>query len=276
MVVLVTGANGQVGQAIREVSEGATDLEFIFASSQELDVTNPESVENNFNTYKPDYCINAAAYTAVDKAESEPENAYKLNATAVEILAAACVRTNCTLIQISTDFVFDGTATSPYSESDRPNPLSVYGASKLAGEYNAAKCPKHFIIRTSWVYSKYGNNFFKTMLRLASEREKLTVVDDQRGTPTFAPDLALALIHIIRSQSSSYGTYHYSNLGEATWFEFAREIFVKNNVHTVLEPCETAAFPTAARRPAYSVMEKQKIMTTFNLSIRHWRDAIPG
>ncbi len=275
MVVLVTGANGQLGQALRAASVKALGLYFVFADSADLDICSPDSIRRNFDFHKPDFCINAAAYTAVDKAESEAERAFAVNADAVNLLAAACAEFDCTLIQISTDFVFDGKKREPYLESDGPHPLNVYGASKLAGEVNAAKAPKHFIVRTSWVYSHFGNNFYKTMLRLASERERLTVVNDQFGTPTYAPDLASALIHMIQSNSRQFGIYHYSNLGEATWYDFAAEIFRVNKIDIDLQPVPTSAFPTAATRPSYSVMDKSKIMKVFNLSIRQWQDAIP-
>ncbi len=274
--MLVTGANGQLGQALRAASVHTAGLHFVFAASSDLDICDPDSVRRNFELHKPDFCINAAAYTAVDKAESDREAAFRINAEAVNYLASSCDESNCTLIQISTDFVFDGKKRAPYLETDTASPLNVYGASKLAGESAAARCPKHFIVRTSWVYSHFGHNFFKTMLRLASERDRLTVVNDQMGTPTYAPDLASALIRIVLSNSCQYGIYHYSNLGEATWFDFATEIFRKNDVRIDLQPVPTAAFPTAAERPPYSVMDKSKIMRTFNLSIRPWEDAVPS
>ncbi len=276
MVVLVTGGNGQLGQALRQTAQFHTGIEFIFVTSGELDICDAAMVLEKFDRYRPDFCINTAAYTAVDKAEIEPEIAFKVNADGVANLAAACLHSGCTLIQISTDFVFDGSQSSPYTEKDTPNPLNVYGTSKLAGEFNAAKTPKHFIVRTSWVYSDFGNNFYKTMLRLAREKDSLTIVNDQRGTPTFAPDLASALIQIIKSGSDAFGTYHYSNLGEATWFDFAKEIFVKNSIAIDLQPVPTSAFPTAATRPRYSVLDKSKIIETFGLVIRQWQDAIHG
>ncbi len=191
MVVLVTGANGQLGQSLRFISEDYPEIDFVFCSSSELDITNLENCKSVFLKNKPNYCINTAAYTAVDKAESEPEKAVAINVIGAKNLAEVCKINNSILIHISTDFVFDGNSQTPYKETDTPNPTGVYGQTKLDGEKAIqAIWAKYFIIRTSWVYSQFGNNFMKTMLRLASERESLSVVDDQIGTPTNAVDLA--------------------------------------------------------------------------------------
>lgn len=273
--VLVTGAGGQLGQALKKAAPAHIGLEFYFAASNEADITSNESLDELFSNFKPDYVINAAAYTAVDKAESEPEKAHLINVTGAAKLATACLKRGCVLLHVSTDFVFDGSSTAPYTEEDAPNPTGVYGKTKLEGEQQvAAIVPEHYIIRTSWVYSEFGNNFKKTMLRLATERDSLSVVNDQRGTPTNANSLAEALIAIINSNKTAYGIYNYSNEGEATWYDFAKKIFEVNNVSINLQPIPTSAFPTPAKRPAYSVLNKTKIKEVFNLTIPNWQTEV--
>lgn len=281
MVVLVTGANGQLGQAIHAVAKNFSALSFVFCSSSELDITNIENCKTIFRQYQPKFCINAAAFTAVDKAESDRELAYKINVEGVKNLAETCLDFNTVLVHISTDFVFDGSNTTPYTETDKPNPTGVYGLTKLEGEkVIESKLQKYFIVRTSWVYSAFGNNFMKTMLRLAHERDSLTVVNDQIGTPTNAVDLAEALIKIILSididkpLSIPYGIYHYSNLGECSWHDFAKEIFRINNISIDLKPIPTSSFPTPAKRPSYSVMNKTKIQKTFGIEIKSWEESL--
>jgi dTDP-4-dehydrorhamnose reductase len=273
--VLVTGAGGQLGQALKKAAPAHIGLEFYFAASNEADITSNESLDEVFSNFKPDYVINAAAYTAVDKAESEPEKAHLINVTGAAKLATACLKRGCVLLHVSTDFVFDGSSTAPYTEEDVPNPTGVYGKTKLEGEQQvAAIVPEHYIIRTSWVYSEFGNNFKKTMLRLATERDSLSVVNNQRGTPTNANSLAEALIAIINSNKTAYGIYNYSNEGEATWYDFAKKIFEVNNVSINLQPIPTSAFPTPAKRPAYSVLNKTKIKEVFNLTIPNWQTEV--
>lgn len=273
--VLVTGAGGQLGQALKKAAPAHTGLEFYFAASGEADITSDESLEAVFSSFKPDYVINAAAYTAVDKAETEPEKAHLINVTGAANLATACLKHGCVLLHVSTDFVFDGNSTVPYTEESVPNPTGVYGKTKLEGERQvSAILPQHYIIRTSWVYSEFGNNFKKTMLRLAAERDALSVVNDQRGTPTNANSLAEALIAIIDSNKTVYGIYNYSNEGEATWYDFAKKIFEVNNVSINLQPIPTSAFPTPAKRPAYSVLNKTKIKEVFNLAITNWQTEV--
>ncbi|WP_116790186.1 dTDP-4-dehydrorhamnose reductase [Flavobacterium psychrotrophum] len=273
--VLVTGAGGQLGQALKKAAPAHTGLEFYFASSGEVDITSGESLEAVFSTFKPDYVINAAAYTAVDKAETEPEKAQLINVTGAANLANACLKYGCALLHVSTDFVFDGNSITAYTEEDVPNPTGVYGKTKLEGEQQvAAILPQHYIIRTSWVYSEFANNFKKTMLRLAAERDTINVVNDQRGTPTNANSLAEALIAIINSNKAAYGIYNYSNEGEATWYDFAKKIFEVNNVSINLRPIPTSAFPTPAKRPAYSVLDKTKIKEVFNLVIPKWQTEV--
>lgn len=274
MVVLVTGASGQLGQALKALSE-RYNLTFVFKTSAEADITDRQQLEEVFNEVKPGFCINAAAYTAVDKAESETERAYAINVTGAKNLAEVCLQFDTTLLHISTDFVYDGNKDTPYTEDDATNPQGVYGKTKREGEQEIEKIlPQHYIIRTSWLYSEYGNNFMKTMLRLAAERDKLGVVNDQTGTPTNANDLAEALLQIITRGKKAYGIYHYSNEGVATWYEFAGEIFRINNVLIDLQPIPTSAYPTPAKRPVYSVMGKSKIKEVFGLDIKDWQDSL--
>lgn len=279
MVVLVTGANGQLGQAIQFVAGNYPNIHFVFCSSSDLDITNKENCEFIFNKEKPDFCINAAAYTAVDKAESEPEKAELINVIGAKNLAEACKNFNAKLIHISTDFVFDGSKNSPYNETDLPNPKGVYGQTKLDGEIAIQEVfEAYFIIRTSWVYSQFGNNFMKTMLRLASERASLSVVSDQIGTPTNAVDLAECLVTIITEHSKlnteQYGIYNFSNEGQCSWFDFAKKIFEINQVKIEVTPIPTTQFPTPAERPKYSVLDKTKIKTTFGIDIKSWEQSI--
>ena len=281
MVVLVTGANGQLGQAIQFISEKYAEIEFKFCSSSDLDITSKENCQLVFTKFKPDYCINAAAYTAVDKAESEPEKAHLINVIGAKNLAEVCKEFATILLHVSTDFVFDGTSTvlsvaNGYTEEDLPNPTGVYGQTKLDGEKAIQETfDNYFIIRTSWVYSQFGNNFMKTMLRLASERDSLSVVSDQIGTPTNAVDLAEVLIKIIQTDNrqqtkDNYGIYNFSNEGQCSWYDFAKKIFEVNNISINLQPIPTSAYPTPAKRPAYSVLDKSKIKSVFGVEVKDW------
>ena len=281
MIVLVAGANGQLGQAIQFIALNYPELNFVFCSSTDLDISNLEHCQSVFSKIKPNYCINAAAYTAVDKAESEPEKAHSINVIGAKNLAEVCKQYSTVLLHISTDFVFDGEKKSPYSESDIPNPTGVYGQTKHDGEREIQKnWEKHFIIRTSWVYSQFGSNFMKTMLRLASERDSLSVVNDQIGTPTNAVDLAEVLIKIIKSQipnpksQINFGIYNFSNEGQCSWFDFAKKIFEINNIDIDLRAIPTSSFPTPASRPKYSVLDKTKIKNTFGIVINNWEESI--
>ncbi len=276
MVVLVTGANGQLGQAIQFVAGNYPNIRFVFCSSSDLDITNKENCDSVFNKEKPDFCINAAAYTAVDKAESEPEQAHLINCIGAKNLAEACKNFNAKLIHISTDFVFDGSKNSPYNETDLPNPKGVYGQTKLDGEIAIQEVfDTYFIIRTSWVYSQFGNNFMKTMLRLAFERTSLSIVNDQIGTPTNAVDLANAILKIVESKTNNqYGIYNFSNEGQCSWFDFAKKIFEINQVKIDVTPIPTTQFPTPAERPKYSVLDKTKIKNTFGIEIKTWEQSI--
>lgn len=274
--VLVTGANGQLGKTINELFSVNKDaLQFTFTTKEELDITNQNKVEVFFDKNKFDYCINCAAYTNVDKAETDVEKAFDINANGVKNLALACKKTNTVLIHISTDFVFNGHSSKAYIETDPTNPINVYGDSKLKGENEIIKTHKnHFIIRTSWLYSEYGNNFMKTMLRLSKERDELSIVNDQIGTPTYTKDLAEVILKIINTNSKQFGIYHYSNEGETSWFEFSKAIFGYLQKDIKLIPIKTDAYPTPATRPKFSVLDKTKIKKTFGIEIPHWRDSL--
>ena len=280
MVVLVTGANGQLGQSIQFIANQYPNVQFIYTDYQELDITNFESCHTVFAKYKPQFCINTAAYTAVDKAESEAEKAHLINVIGPENLAKVCKEYNTILLHISTDFIFDGTSTQPYLETDIPNPKSVYGQTKLDGELAVKKnWEKHFIIRTSWVYSQFANNFMKTMLRLGAERDSLSVVNDQIGTPTNAVDLAEALVQIVVfvSQHPTHkvsGIYNFSNEGSCSWFDFAKKIFENNTINIDLQPIPTSSYPTPAQRPKYSVLDKTKIKLVFGIAIKGWEESL--
>lgn len=275
MVVAVTGASGQLGQSLKAVAGKSDDFTWHFASSAQADITDPENLRRFLSTVKPDFCINAAAYTAVDKAESEPERAKLVNVDGARNLAQVCRELNIKLIHISTDFVFDGEKNTPYREDDFTNPKGVYAQTKLDGEKAIAEIfTNYFIIRTSWVYSEFGHNFMKTMLRLASERESVNVVNDQIGTPTQALDLARTIISIIKSGKDAFGIYHFSNEGVTSWHDFAAEIFKINNANVKLGAIATSDYPTPAKRPKYSVLDKSKIKSTFGIEIRPWQDAL--
>lgn len=277
MVVLVTGASGQLGQSLEFIAKEYQDIEFVFLSSKELDVTDINSCQQTFSKIKPDYCINAAAYTAVDKAESESEKAHLINVLGAKNLAEVCKQFDTILIHISTDFVFDGNKKTPYTEEDETNPRGVYGQTKLDGEKEIQRnYDKHYIIRTSWLYSQFGNNFLKTMIRFGNERDSLNVVNDQIGTPTNAVDLAKAILKIIQTpeNDSNYGIYHFSNEGECSWYDFAKKIFEIHKIEIDLQPIPTSGYPTPAERPKYSVLDKTKIKKNFDVEVKDWVTAL--
>lgn len=283
MVVLVTGAKGQLGQSIGFIANKYPNIQFVYTDFQEMDITNIENCQAVFAKRQPHFCINTAAYTAVDKAESESDKAHLINAVGPENLAKVCKEFDTILVHISTDFIFDGTSKVPYLETDIPNPKSIYGQTKLDGELAIQKnWEKYFIVRTSWVYSQFANNFMKTMLRLASERDSLSVVNDQIGTPTYAVDLAEVLLKIIQSCHAqlvsvspiNFGVYNFSNEGDCSWYDFAAAIFYQKNIEIDLKPIPTDSYPTPAKRPAYSILDKTKIKKVFGVQIKNWKESL--
>ncbi|WP_223032329.1 dTDP-4-dehydrorhamnose reductase [Hanstruepera marina] len=274
--ILVTGSDGQLGKSIQKlVEENKYNLDFVFANKDLLDITKEKELEVFFKENTFDYCINCAAYTAVDKAEEEEEKAFLINAESVRLLAINCKEHNTILVHVSTDFVFDGLKKEPYIETDAVNPINVYGASKLLGEKFAQDIlDKYYIIRTSWVYSEFGNNFVKTMLRLSKETNKITVVDDQVGCPTYALDLAQAILEIIKSDPQKFGIYHFSNSGSISWFEFAKAIIQEIKSECQVKPIPSDAYPVKAKRPSYSVLDKEKTIKCLNLRISDWKERL--
>lgn len=274
--ILVTGANGQLGSEIRRLETNFPEYKFLFTDYEELSIIDEEAVEKFFEENRPDYCINCAAYTAVDKAEekSEQDIVEKLNADAVGYLAKQCSKYHTKFLHISTDYVFDGSSSTPYTEADVPNPVSVYGVTKLRGEELALQNTDAIIIRTAWVYSSFGKNFVKTMMRLMQEKTEINVVNDQYGTPTYAADLAAVLLQIIKSGKWQSGIYHYSNDGITTWYHFATAIKSIGEYSCAVNPIPTASFPTPAKRPAYSVLNKSKIKEAYHIQPPHWRDSL--
>lgn len=273
--ILVTGADGQLGMELRQLAATLPLYDFIFTTRKELPLDDTSLLKEKLEHYQPQYIINCAAYTAVDKAESEKELAYLINAIAVGTMAVFCEENNVRLLHLSTDYVFDGGATTPYREEETTHPQSIYGHSKLEGESLVRQHnPGAIIIRTAWVYSRFGKNFVKTMLRLMKEKEEIAVVNDQLGAPTYAADLAAAILQIITSSQWEPGIYHYSNLGTASWYEFAVAIAALSGSNCRVNPIPTSAFPTPAKRPAYSVLDKKKIMEVFDIAIPHWKDSL--
>lgn len=274
-VVLVTGSNGQLGKELQVLAESYPQFRFVFASREDLKLHHYGLVENFFLATKPQYCINCAAYTAVDKAESEPDMAMLVNAESVGNLAAVCKKYQTKLIHISTDYVFDGESEIPYKEDDSTGPINIYGVSKLQGEQLCMKeDPDAVIIRTAWVYSSFGHNFVKTMMRLMTERNELNVVSDQFGSPTYAADLAKAILSIISSGKWQAGIYHYSNEGKISWYEFAVEIKKLVGSKSIVRPILTAEYPTPAKRPKFSLLNKEKIKLVYHLNIPDWKDSL--
>jgi dTDP-4-dehydrorhamnose reductase len=277
--ILVTGANGQLGSEIRQISDQWDIFTFLFTDIDTLDITDIQAVDKYMKEMQPDFVVNCAAYTAVDKAEQDKEAAWRLNGIAPGIIAESCSRFSVKLIHISTDYVFDGTNCIPYTEEDPVRPQGIYGITKLEGERICQSITDSIIIRTSWLYSSFGNNFVKTMIRLARDKDKLGVVFDQVGTPTYARDLARALITILHPaaaepESWKPGIYHYSNEGVCSWYDFALAIHRFAGIHCLVEPIESKDFPTLAKRPHYSVLNKSKIKMTFHIDIPHWMESL--
>jgi len=282
--ILVTGANGQLGMEFQQLAPKYPDFDFVFTTREQLPLDDVTSIDRIISRHNPQYLINCAAYTAVDKAESEKDLAYAVNATAPGIMAAACKKNNVQFIHVSTDYVFNGNGTSPYKEDDKTDPVNYYGASKLEGEKMVIENdPGAIIVRTAWVYSEFGKNFVKTMIRLMTDKEQIGVVSDQYGTPTYAADLAETIMKIIstfenpthHSPLTTYsGIYHFSNEGQITWHDFALAIkeFTASNCRVNAIP--TAEYPTPAKRPAYSVLNKTKIRDAFNIPIKDWKASL--
>jgi dTDP-4-dehydrorhamnose reductase len=272
--ILVTGANGQLGSEIKYLSK-FHNINFTFTDIEELDITSMDEIEGFFSSQEFGYIINCAAYTAVDKAEEEKEEADLANHIAVKNLAVMSSKFNAKLIHISTDFVFDGSSSIPFTEEDKTNPVSVYGKTKLAGEKAVLKHGSEvIIIRTSWLYSSFGNNFVKTMIGLTKKRNSIGIVFDQLGTPTYARDLAEAVLNIINSQDFLTGVYHYSNEGVASWYDFTKAIVEIAGIKCSIDPIETYQYPTPAKRPAYSILNKAKIKKAYNMEIPYWKTSL--
>jgi len=273
--IVVFGASGQLGNCLKKVAEEKGIGEIYFPHESEANILDKDAIKAVFEKYKPAYAINCAAYTAVDKAEDELDLARKINKTGAENLAEACKAYQTVFVHISTDFVFKGDTPNPLVEDDITEPISVYGLTKLEGEQDIIRImEEYFILRTSWLYSEFGNNFVKTMLKLGAERDMLKIIADQAGTPTYGIDLAACILEIITSGSKAYGIYHYSNEGVTSWYDFAKGIFDLSGTDVKLLPIRTAEYPTKATRPAYSVMDKTKIKTTFGIEIPYWRDSL--
>lgn len=273
--IIVFGASGQLGNCLKKVAE-ERGVDYVhFLPEDEANILREDLLNIVFEKYKPTFAINCAAYTAVDKAEDDVDLARAINKTGAENLARQCKAYNAALIQISTDFIFKGDVALPRTEEDAAEPISVYGLTKLEGEQAIAEIiDQYYTIRTSWLYSEYGNNFVKTMLKLGAERDELKIIADQVGTPTYAIDLAGVILDIIVSGNKAYGIYHYSNEGVTSWYDFAKGIFDISGTDVKVFPIRTSEFPTKAQRPAFSVMDKAKIKSTFGIEIPYWRDSL--
>ncbi|MGV3600074.1 MAG: dTDP-4-dehydrorhamnose reductase [Dyadobacter fermentans] len=275
MKIVVLGASGQLGSCLKKVSTERNLTDISFPSEEFANILDKDLLDQLLATEKPQFVINCAAYTAVDKAEDDVDTCRKVNRDGAAYIAEVCRKHGAALIHVSTDFVFKGDVPKLLSETDPADPENVYGLTKLEGEAAiAAVLPEHYTIRTSWLYSEFGNNFVKTMLRLGREREQLGVIVDQVGSPTYAIDLANTILDIIESGNTSYGIYHYSNEGVTSWYDFAKAVFDLSETSVKLNPVKTSEYVTRAVRPAYSVMDKSKIKSTFGISIPYWRDSL--
>lgn len=272
---MVFGASGQLGQCLRKVAERRGLDHLIFPDEAKANILDNNLLETIFSEVKPQFVINCAAYTAVDKAEDDIELCRKINRDGALNIAELCKSHQTTLIHVSTDFVFEGNGHELLKEEDPANPVNVYGLTKLEGEQDIVNTlSEHYIIRTSWLYSEYGNNFVKAMLKLGAEREELNIIADQVGTPTYAIDLAGAILDIIESGKKAYGVYHYSNEGVTSWYDFAMGVFDISNTNVKVNPIPTSMYPTRAIRPKFSVMNKTKIKEAFGLRIPYWRKSL--
>lgn len=275
MKILVTGSNGQLGSCLKKTFSEDKDFEVVYTDVQDLDITDREEVEHFIRENRFDFIVNCAAYTAVDRAETDDLKASAINTVAVGNLAQAAAKHRVKVIHISTDYVFNGESYRPYEENDEPYPRSIYGRTKLEGEgILTSFCQDALIIRTAWLYSEFGSNYVKNMLHLAAERESINVVADQIGSPTYAGDLAEAIRHIIRHKKWLPGIYHFTNEGVASWFDFSKAIFELTNKNVKVNPIPTSQYPTPAKRPLYSVLSKMKIKNTYGVNIPYWRDSL--
>ncbi len=273
--VLVTGAKGQLGSEIKVLAPNYPNFDFIFTDIDDFPLDEAQKIIENFNTIQPDIVINCAAYTAVDKAEQDAETANAINHLAIATLATLCKNSGAKLVHISTDYVFDGKSPIAYQEEDATGPKSVYGSTKLAGEIACLKNnPDSIIIRTAWVYSEFGNNFVKTMLRLMTDRESISVVNDQIGSPTYAADLAQVILTIIAAPVWHKGIYHYSNEGEISWYDFAKDIKEIAGKSCEVNGIPASDYPTPAERPAYSLLDKSKIKTVYGIEVPNYKDSL--
>jgi len=273
--IAITGANGQLGKELRLLADAYPQFDFFFESKEDLPIDDEKKVSLFFQTLKPAYCINCAAYTAVDKAETDQQTAFKINAEAVGLVASACKSQHTKLIHISTDYVFDGNSSIALKENEATKPVNGYGASKLRGEELALRNNEAtIIIRTAWLYSEFGNNFVKTMIRLMREKESINVVNDQIGSPTYAGDLANAIMQIISSRKFVPGIYHYSNEGRISWYDFAVAIKELIHSHCRINAIPSSAYPTAAKRPRFSLLDKTKIKSIYGIEIPEWKSSL--
>ncbi|KRB57303.1 dTDP-4-dehydrorhamnose reductase [Flavobacterium sp. Root186] len=273
--ILVTGANGQLGSELNVLSSNYTQYEWVFADRAKITLNDLDLLQTQLNEIQPDIILNCGAYTAVDKAETEKELAFTINHLAIELIAKYAAENSVNLIHVSTDYVFDGSSSTALGEDSETNPINVYGESKLAGEIACLReNPNSIIIRTSWVYSKFGNNFVKTMQRLMQERDEINVVNDQIGSPTYAADLAIAMIEIIESSKWVPGIYNFSNEGEISWYEFALAIKELGNYKCSIGGIPTSAYPTPAKRPKFSLLNKEKIKAIYNLDVPYYKESL--
>jgi len=273
--VLVFGSSGQLGSCLKHITTKKGITNIIFPPEEQANILSIEMLTNLFEQYKPAYCINCAAYTAVDKAEDDVDMARKINRDGAENLAKLCAQFGTTLMHVSTDFVFAGNSTQPLLEDDIAEPINVYGLTKLEGEHAViANLSEFYILRTSWLYSEYGNNFVKTMMRLGTEKDELKIIADQIGTPTYAIDLADCILDIIANDKQAYGIYHYSNEGVTSWYDFAMAIFDIAQIDVKVYPVRSSEYVTRAIRPAFSVMDKAKIKHNLGISIPYWRTSL--
>lgn len=279
-IILITGKNGQLGKSLLQAVKNYTEYHFVFTEKEELDITNDTQIKKIFSETRPSICINTSAYTAVDLAETAREKAFDVNAKAIGNLALVCRKMNCVLMHLSTDYVFNGMQQAPYGETDDTNPINYYGFTKRSGEEQALKNnDRTYIIRTSWLYSEFGFNFLKTMLRLFKTKTTISVVNDQTGSPTYAGDLADVILimadQILKgSPKAKPGIYHFSNQGNITWYEFAKGIREISGAACEIKIIKTKEYPTPAKRPAYSVFDTRKIQEAFGIKIRPWRDSL--